>query len=140
MSDRYFVDTNILIYAYDIDAGSKHEHCKNLIMDLWDGANGVISTQVMQEFYVNITRKIPEPLSLDRARSLLSLYETWQVEIIEAPLVSFASVIQERNRLSFWDALIIATAAQGNVKGLYSEDLNPGQRIEGVEVINPMLP
>ena len=67
----------------------------------------------MQEFYVNITRKIPEPLSMERARSILNQYETWQVETIEAPLVSFASVIQERNRLSFWDALIIATAAQG---------------------------
>jgi len=93
----------------------------------------------MQEFYVNVTRKIPNPLSLEQARSIFSQYEVWQVETIDVPLVSFASKIQERNQLSFWDSLIIATAIQGDVKILYSEDLNAGQIIEGLEVVNPIL-
>jgi predicted nucleic acid-binding protein len=126
----------------------------------------VISTQVMQEFYVNVTRKIPPPLSLgqpqkllhtsefplthygcvvrrlnslEQTRRILVQYETWQVETIDAPLINFASKIQERNRLSFWDSLIIATVIQGNVNILYSEDLNVGQLIEGIEIVNPML-
>jgi len=138
MNDKYFVDTTVLIYAYDTQAGNKHESCKSKIRELWNDGSGVISTQVMQEFYVNVTRKIPNPLSLEQARSLLSQYEVWQVETIDAPLVSFASKIQERNQLSFWDSLIIATAIQGNVKMLYSEDLNAGQIIEGIEVVNPI--
>ena len=139
MSDKFFVDTNILIYAYDTEAGNKHKSCKSKIRELWNDGNGVISTQVMQEFYVNVTRKIPKPLSLEQTRRILTQYETWQVETIDAPLVSFASKIQERNKLSFWDSLIIATVIQGNVRVLYSEDLNAGQIIEGIEVVNPML-
>ncbi len=139
MSDKFFVDTNILIYAYDTEAENKHLRCKNIIRELWNDDNGVISTQVMQEFYVNVTRKIPTPLSLEQTRRILAQYETWQVEVIDAPLINFASKIQERNRLSFWDSLIIATAIQGNVKILYSEDLNVGQIIEGIEIVNPML-
>ena len=139
MSDKFFVDTNILIYAYDTDAGNKHESCKSKIRELWNEGNGVISTQVMQEFYVNVTQKIPKPLPFEQVRGILCQYEAWQVETIDAPLVSFASKIQERNQLSFWDSLIIATATQGNVKILYTEDLNAGQMIEGIEVVNPIL-
>ena len=139
MSDKFFVDTNILIYAYDTEAGNKHESCKSIIRELWNDGNGVISTQVMQEFYVNVTRKIPKTLSFEQAQRILTQYEAWQVETIDAPLVNFASKIQERNQLSFWDSLIIATAVQGNVKILYSEDLNVGQIIEGIEIVNPML-
>ena len=93
----------------------------------------------MQEFYVNVTRKRPKTLSLEQARRILTQYETWQVETIDAPLVNFASKIQERNPLSFRDSLIIASAIQGNVKILYSEDLNVGQIIEGIKIVNPML-
>ncbi len=139
MTDRVFVDTNILIYAYDSEAGSKHVVCKEKLRELWDNGNGVISTQVMQEFYVNVTRKIPEPLSYSHARRIIRNYETWRVESISPKLIGIASEIQERNQLSFWDALILATAVQGNVKILLSEDLNSGQLIEVIEVVNPLL-
>ncbi len=139
MTDKIFVDTNILIYAYDTQAGNKHTICKQKLRDLWESGNGVISTQVMQEFYVNVTRKIPEPLSFGHARRIIKNYEVWQVELINPRLVGLASEIQERNQLSFWDALILATAIQGNVKLLFSEDLNSGQLIEGIEVVNPLL-
>jgi predicted nucleic acid-binding protein len=95
---------------------------------------------VLQEFYVNVTKKIPEPLSYGHARRIIKNYEVWQVETITPQLVLFASEIQEKNRLSFWDALIVATAIQGDVDLLFSEDLNSGQQIEGVEVVNPLSP
>jgi predicted nucleic acid-binding protein len=139
MTDKIFVDTNILIYAYDTEAGDKHTVCKEKVRELWDNGHGVISTQVMQEFYVNVTKKIPEPLSLDHARRIIRNYGAWQVESISPRLVGFASEIQERNQLSFWDALIVATAIQGNVTILLSEDLNSGQLIEGIEVVNPLI-
>jgi predicted nucleic acid-binding protein len=139
MTDKLFVDTNILIYAYDTEAGNKHAVCKQKLRDLWDSGDGVISTQVMQEFYVNVTRKIAEPLSFSHARRIIKNYAVWQVELISPRLVGFASEIQERNQLSFWDALILATAIQGNVKILLSEDLNSGQLIEGVKVVNSLL-
>jgi len=139
MTDRIFVDTNILIYAYDTEAHDKHVVCKEKIRELWNNGQGVISTQVMQEFYVNVTKKIPAPISLDYARQIISHYEVWQVELISPRLVGFASEIQERNQLSFWDALIVATAVQGNVEKLLSEDLNSGQMIEGIEVVNPFI-
>lgn len=137
MTDKAFVDTNILIYAYDTEAQEKHVVCKEKVRELWDNGQGVISTQVMQEFYVNVTKKIPAPISLDHARRIISNYQAWQVELISPRLVGFASEIQERNQLSFWDALIVATAVQGNVTKLLSEDLNSGQVIEDIEILNP---
>lgn len=137
MSDKVFVDTNILIYAYDIDAGKKHEICKKELKNLWDNGNGVISTQVMQEFYVNVTRKIPEPIPPSKARHIIEQYKTWQVEIITAELILFASIIQERNQLSFWDSLILAAANQANAETLLSEDLNSDQTIESVKIVTP---
>ena len=138
MTDKIFVDTNILIYAHDLDAQDKHQTCKAQVAELWNNGNGVISTQVMQEFYVNVTRKINTPLSLGKARQVLNNYAAWQVETIEPQLIFSASEIQERNQLSFWDALIIAAAVQAEAGALFSEDLNAGQTIEGIEVLNPM--
>ena len=100
---------------------------------------GVISVQVLQEFYVNITRKIPQPLPLADARGLVGVYRAWRVEVTTAETVLRASEIQERNQLSFWDAMILATAVQGGAETLLSEDMNHGQMIEGVRVENPFL-
>ena len=139
MSDRVFVDTNILIYAHDLDAGRKHEVAISLLRDLWESQTGVISTQVLQEFYVNVTRKIAKPISPPQARGILSAYAAWQVEIIQPVDVLQASEVQERHQLSFWDAMIIVAAAKGDADVLVTEDLNPGQVIEGVRVSNPFL-
>jgi predicted nucleic acid-binding protein len=139
MSDRVFVDTNILVYAHDLDAGRKHEVAISLLRDLWESQAGVISTQVLQEFYVNVTRKIAKPISPPQARGILSAYAAWQVEIIQPVDVLQASEVQERHQLSFWDAMIIVAAAKGGADVLVTEDLNPGQVIEGVRVSNPFL-
>ena len=139
MSDRVFLDTNILLYAYDVDAGNKHRVARDLVRGLWNENTGVLSTQVLQEFYVNVTAKIPTPLSPARARSVLRNYLAWHVETNSAESVLMASEVQEQNRLSFWDALIIVAASNAGASVLYSEDLNHDQMIEGVRVCNPFF-
>lgn len=137
MSAR-FVDTNILIYAHDVDAGDRHWRAKRVISELWESGLGILSTQVLNEFYVNITQKIPSPLDPATARSLIEPYLTWQVQTPAPKSVLLASEIQQRHRISYWDALIVHAAVSGGASILYSEDLNPGQLMEGVRIINPL--
>lgn len=139
MKDNVFVDTNILIYAHDTDAGLKHDMAVSIMRDLWEEETGLISTQVIQEFYVNVTRKISSPLTQARARGIIVNYFSWHVEPIEPDTILAASEIEERHTLSFWDSLIIATACQAKAKKLLTEDLNPGQFIEGILIENPFL-
>jgi predicted nucleic acid-binding protein len=139
MSDKAFVDTNILIYAYDVDAGAKHATAADVLRRLWHDGYGVLSTQVLQEFYVNATAKIPKPITPGEARAVISRYLAWPVEANTADAVIRASEIQERHRLSFWDALIIVAAVKAGAVTLLSEDLNHGQVIEGVKIVNPFL-
>ena len=134
-----FVDSNILIYVYDTDAQKKHETAVAVVKKLWQTKTGIISTQVLQEFYVNVTRKIPNPLSPASARDVINDYLSWQVVTNTPEMILLASEIQERNLLSFWDALIIAAAKQGGAKTILTEDLNHGQLIEGIRVENPFF-
>lgn len=126
MSDKTFVDTNILIYAYDLDSGTKHTVAADRLRQLWRGA-GVLSTQVLQEFYVNVTGKIAKPVSPAEARAVISRYLVWPIEENSGDSVMRASEIQERHPLSFWDALILAAAARAGAAILLSVDLNHGQ-------------
>lgn len=139
MTGKIFVDTNVLIYAHDLDAGSKYRKAVGLLIDLWEGGTGVISIQVLQEFYVNITRKIPVPMSRSTARGLISNYKAWQIEISTPRTLLHASEIEERHQLSFWDAMIVAAAYQGGADKILTEDLNHGQSIEGIRIENPFL-
>jgi predicted nucleic acid-binding protein len=137
MSVKTFVDTNILIYAHDLDAGVKQTSAAALLRQLWEEETGVLSTQVLQEFYVNVTRKIPHPLSPAQARGLLINYFTWPVVINGAESIRRASEIEERYRLSFWDALIVAAALEGRADQILTEDLQAGEIIEGLPIVNP---
>ena len=139
MRGSIFVDTNILIYAHDLDAGLKHKIAASIINNLWEEETGIISTQVIQEFYVNVTKKIPHPLSPAKARGLITNYFTWQVELNTRPTILLASEIEERHRLSFWDALIVAAASQAEAEKFLTEDLQAGQTIEGILIENPFL-
>lgn len=139
MTVKTFVDSNIFLYAFDVQAGWKHEICNQKLVELWDSGGGVLSTQVMQEFYNNVTRKIAKPLSYTAARAELKLYEAWEVVQVDPALIRIASMIQENHVLSFWDSLIIAAAQQADADILLSEDLNHGQVISGVRIHNPLL-
>ena len=136
MNVKTFVDTNVLIYAHDIDAGQKHDVAKNLIRELWSERAGLLSTQVLQEFYVNVTRKIASPLSKVSARAVIHSYGSWCIETALTD-VSTAFQIEDESRIGFWDALVIASAARGGAARLLSEDLNAGQTVLGVRIENP---
>ena len=137
MNDKPFIDTNVLIYAYDLDAGDKHRRASELIKSLWTERGGILSTQVLQEFHVIVTRKIPKPISPATARGIIDTYRAWQIETISIDTVLRASEYQERHQLSFWDGVIIATAVQGSASVLLTEEMNDEQMIEGVEINNP---
>lgn len=139
MTVKTFVDSNIFLYAFDVKAGWKHEICNQKLVELWDTGGGVLSTQVMQEFYNNVTRKISQPLSYTAARAELKLYEAWEVIQVDPALIRTASMIQENRRLSFWDSLIVTAAQEANADILLSEDLNHGQVIGNVRIHNPLL-
>jgi predicted nucleic acid-binding protein len=139
MSVKLFVDTNILIYAHDLDAGRKHSTAAALLKKLWEEETGVLSTQVIQEFYVNITRKIPRPLSPAQARGFIVNYFSWPVVINGTETIRRASEIQEQSRISFWDALIVAAAIAGRADQIVTEDLQAGETIEGILIVNPFF-
>jgi predicted nucleic acid-binding protein len=139
MSDIVFVDTNILIYAHDSDAASKRERAIECLRTLWETGAGRISVQVLQEFYVNATRKLAKPLARSVAREVISSYGAWVRETTTTATVLRATDIAEMAQISFWDALIFASAEQAGAAQLFSEDLNSGQSIVGIQIINPLV-
>ena len=139
MKDKLFVDTNILVYAHDLDAGVKHDQAREMVTQLWESRNGVLSTQVLQEFYVTLTRKVSPKLNKLEARKLIQKYAHWHLVINNPPIITQASEIEERYDISFWDALIVSAAYSQNVPTILTEDLSHGQYIEGIFVKNPFV-
>jgi len=137
MSDRAFVDTNVLMYAHDRSAGAKHDRAKALVEDLWRSRSGVVSTQVLQELCVNLQRKTARPLDPREIRHIVSDYLTWHVVENGGEAILGALELQERHRVSFWDALIVHAALTAGASTLYTEDLSDGQRYGEVRVRNP---
>jgi len=140
MSDRILVDTNILVYAYDLDAADKRAQAAEIVDRLWDEGHGVLTTQVLAEFFVTITRKVKQPLSIADARQIIADYRAgWTVfpTVPETVLQAIDGVLQ--HQLSFWDAMIWAAARLNDVNTIYSEDMQTGQIIEGVRIDNPLL-
>ena len=138
MSDKYFVDTNILMYAHDARAGVKHERAKALVEELWRDRSGVVSTQVLQELAVNLRRKAGRPLDTKSTREIVSDYLAWEVVTNTGGSILEALEIEERYRISFWDALIIHAANAAAASVLYSEDLSNGQVYGSVRAVNPL--
>jgi predicted nucleic acid-binding protein len=138
MTQRTFVDTNVLIYAHDVDAKAKHELAKKVLLGLWSERTGVLSTQVLQEFYVNVTRKIASPLPKDAARLVVNTYSIWCAETTPDDIAQ-AFRIEDDSKIGFWDALIVAAAAKSGAVRILSEDLNPRQSIAGIRVENPFV-
>ena len=134
---KVFLDTNVLIYAHDTSAGRKHDLARETVLELWNQSNGLLSTQVLQEFFVTITRKIPTPLKLRDGRKIIEDLLSWDVVVNDGRAILAAIDIQDRYRYSFWDALIVHAAIQGGATVLLSEDLSDSQTIHGVTIKNP---
>ncbi len=138
MSAIAFVDSNILIYAHDLDAGVKRERAAAKLRELWSSGTGRLSVQVLQEFYVNATRKLATPIARSTAREVIKTYGVWIHHATTAETVTRATEISDLARISFWDALIVASAEEADADELLSEDLNDGQAIAGIRVVNPL--
>jgi len=134
-----FVDTNILVYAEDQDAGSKHTIAKNLVADLWRSGEGVLSVQVLQEFFVTVTRKIPRPLSSEEALVIVGQYLNWRVVENTGDLLLASIRLASTLKVSFWDALILQAAQVEHCDRIWTEDLNHGQKIGNLMIVNPFL-
>lgn len=134
---RVFVDTNVLVYAYDVSAGEKHDRARELVEDLWRSRAGCISVQVLQEFFVNVTRKIPKTLPVVQAKEIVSDLGYWRSHSPSARDVVEAIELHERLSLSFWDAMIVRSALSSGCGVLYTEDLNAGQSYDGIRAENP---
>jgi predicted nucleic acid-binding protein len=138
MSDKYFVDTNVLMYAHDKAAGAKHERAKALVEEFWRERTGVVSTQVLQELAVNLRRKAGRPLDAKATREIVADYLTWQVVVNGGESILDALDLEARFQISFWDALVVQAAQLSGAEILYSEDLSDGQTYGTVRVINPL--
>jgi predicted nucleic acid-binding protein len=137
-SPKYFVDTNILIYAHDREAGVKHDLARQLIEQLWTTGDGVLSTQVLQELCLNLRRRVARPLASDEIAHLIEDYLSWEIVINTPQLIIGALGIETRYKVSYWDALILQAAESCGAVILYSEDLSHGQKYGTVEVVNPL--
>ena len=135
MAERVFVDTNVVLYADDLDAGDKREKAQSLLYELYVDGNGVISTQVLQEFFVASTRKLGVPA--DVARRKVELLSRLDVVSIRPALILDAIDLHRLHSLSFWDALIVRAAAASGCQRLFTEDMQPDRTIAGVKIENP---
>jgi predicted nucleic acid-binding protein len=138
MSDRYFVDTNILMYAHDAAAGDKHRRAKALVEELWQKRSGVVSTQVLHELAVNLRRKAKKPLDAQATREVVSDYLAWHVIVNGGDSILEALDLEARYQISFSDALVVQAAQAAGAEILYTEDLSDGQRYGTVRVKNPL--
>ena len=135
MSGESFLDTNILVYAATSDPS---EGCKRkTALALIEREEFALSAQVLQEFYVTVTRKLERPLTSDQAMEWLEQLEAFPCMPVDAALVKIAVEISERYRISYWDGAVVAAAGRAGANILYSEDLNDGQDYDGVRVVNP---
>ncbi|HKZ46188.1 MAG TPA: PIN domain-containing protein [Thermodesulfobacteriota bacterium] len=135
--NRVFVHTNVLVYAYDIDAGGKHQIALEIMKDLWVSGRGILSTQTLQEFFVTVTGKIPSPLTASEAEEILKRLARWDVITNNTETVFAAIELHKKYKFSFWDSLIIASALEGGARTLLSEDLSDKQKLEGIVITNP---
>jgi predicted nucleic acid-binding protein len=135
---KIFLDANILVYAHDKDLPVKRRRSREIIEKLAANGSGVISTQVIQEFYVTVTRKLGvQPLA---AKAVVGTFSMFEIAQTSPDLIDDAIDCSILNKISFWDALIVAAASATGCTTIYSEDLNAGQVIQGVRIENPLVP
>ena len=134
---REFLDANVLVYAFDASAGRKKTAAEHLLARCWETGVGCLSVQVLQEFFVTVTRKVAHPLSLDEAADRVREFATWKVFAPTANDVLGAIALQKQAKLNFLDAMVLQAAAESGCDVLWTEDLNDGQAIRGVRIRDP---
>ena len=130
---------SVAVYAYDSSAGKKHATARDILVDLWDSGRGLLSTQVLQEFFVIATSKVAKPLDPKDARRIVADLLKWSIVVNDGDSILGATDIHLRYRYSFWDSLIIHAALSGGASLLLSEDMAHGQTIESTEIRNPFV-
>ena len=139
MSDKIFVDTNILVYSRDASEKMKQPIAIKCLEKLWQTQTGVISTQVLNEYYVTVTKKIKPGMSQKDAWEDICALMAWGPLPIDMSILHQAKLIEEKYSISWWDSMIVAAAKIGGCKTIYSEDLSNGQIFVGVKIVNPFL-
>lgn len=134
---REFVDANLLVYAFDSSAGRKQRAAQALLERLWQSDTGCVSVQVLQEFFVTVTKKVATPLPVEEATSRIRELAAWRVFAPAADDVLAAIDLHTHARIAFWDAMIVVAAAESGCDVLWTEDLADGQTLRGVHVRNP---
>lgn len=139
MTDRVFVDTNVLLYARDPSEGSRHVAARRWVEQLWNDGNGRTSVQVLNEFYDVATRRISRPLSADDAWDDVSALFAWRPQAIDEDVLRAARAVTQRFKLSWWDSLIVAAAHAQQCTVLLTEDLQHGMSMSGVRIQSPFI-
>ncbi|MHB1244078.1 MAG: PIN domain-containing protein [Gaiellaceae bacterium] len=134
---RVFVDSSVLVYAHDGHGGAKRERALELLDRLWVERTGCVSIQVLQEFFVTVTRKLPAPVDSGSARAAVEDFTRWTLHEPAAEDVVAAIELHEQARIAFWDAMIVHSASVLSCEVIYTEDLNAGQRYDGVLAVDP---
>ena len=134
-----FVDTNVLVYAFDKSRSAKKTVAQRLMNELMDEDRLRVSTQVLQELFVTLTRKVSQPCSSEEALAVLDDLNAWPLVVVDYPAIRAAIRLAHEAKLSFWDALVVVAAARAGASVLYTEDLNDGQEILGIRISNPFV-
>jgi len=136
-AEKIFIDTNVLVHAHDLDSGLKRAIAEHVLKQLWQDETGVLSTQVLQEFYAALTSGIASPVPRRAARDLVHAYSVWPVVTLDAADVLAASDFEERYRVGFRDALVVVAARKSGATLLLSDTLQPYRPITGLALQNP---
>ena len=139
MKDRVFFDTNILVYSFDATDHGKYEVASDLIVQACQKGDVVISTQVLKEFYVTVTQKVPQKMNMDVAEQAIRDFSLWAVVETSVSLILKAIKFQKQHKFSFWDAMIVAAAKVSDCTILFTEDLSHDTVIGNLHVLNPFV-
>lgn len=139
MAEKIFIDTNILVYAHDRDAGEKQIQAARVVKKCWLDQSGVLSLQVLQEIYVTLTQKIKNPLPSETAKALIQKYGHWEIVLLNVDDLIEAINLQKKHQLSFWDSLIVQAALRVECTQILSEDFSADRRISSLTIKNPFV-
>ena len=132
-----FVDTNVLVYAFDKSSSPKKQVAQQLMNELMEDDRLRVSTQVLQELFVTLTRKVSQPCSSEEAAAVLDDLTAWPLMVVDYRAIRAAGGLADQAKLSFWDALVVVAAERTGATVIYTEDLKDGQEILGVRISNP---